>query len=453
MSRSLRAVVFLGLVASLPSGCGSVPREAGFPDVRNLLSDRLPQRVHWYQGGPEDAEAERTVRDLLAAPVTVDGAVQIALLRNRSIQATYEDLGIAQADLVQAGLLKNPVFSAGVRFPTSAPGGVNLDFDLVQSFLDILLMPDRKRIAGEEFEAAKLRVADAVLHLAADTKIAYYTAVGARQIADMRRMIARAAEVSADLAQRIYEAGNISELALTLEKSAFADSRADLARAEMEALAARENLVRHMGLWGREARTWTLPDRLPDVPAEELPLDRAESRAVGRRMDLAAARKEILAVACSLGMTGRFGWLGRLNVGAEAERDTDGQWVAGPSLSVQIPIFDSGRPAVARLEALLRQKEHRRAALAVEIRSEVRLARDRLLMNRYRIEHLLRVTIPLRERAVALAMEQWNFMLMGTFELLDVKRHEFDAYQEYIEAVRDYWISRSDLWRAMGGGK
>ena len=90
-------------------------------------------------------------------------------------------------------------------------------------------------------------------------------------------------------------------------------------------------------------------------------------------------------------------------------------------------------------------------ALAVEIRSDVRALRDRLMMNRYRIEHSLKVIIPRRERAVALTEEQWNFMLVGAFELIESKRREFDAFQEYIEAVRDYWISRSDLIRALGG--
>jgi len=41
-------------------------------------------------------------------------------------------------------------------------------------------------------------------------------------------------------------------------------------------------------------------------------------------------------------------------------------------------------------------------------------------------------------------------MLEGQFELLLAKRQEYEAYQGYLEAVRDYWLARTDLARAVG---
>src|SRR5688572_31413757 len=93
------------------SGCARVPREAGFSDVRKTVEQRTGQQVHWNQGSEADQRAAQSVRELLAAELTADAAVQIALLNNQSLQATYEDLGIAQAELVEAGLLRNPIFS------------------------------------------------------------------------------------------------------------------------------------------------------------------------------------------------------------------------------------------------------------------------------------------------------------------------------------------------------
>ena len=45
-------------------------------------------------------------------PLTYIGhaAVQVALLNNRGLQAVYAELGIAEADLVQAGRMRNPGF-------------------------------------------------------------------------------------------------------------------------------------------------------------------------------------------------------------------------------------------------------------------------------------------------------------------------------------------------------
>ena len=42
-------------------------------------------------------------------------------------------------------------------------------------------------------------------------------------------------------------------------------------------------------------------------------------------------------------------------------------------------------------------------------------------------------------------------MLMGAFEALQAKREQYAAYQEYIEAVRDYWLARVRLRLSVGG--
>lgn len=431
-------------------GCGSVDPTPAFEEVEAVARDRVGAQLHWIRGTAEDADVYRKVKELLAQPLGVDAAVQIALLNNRSLQAVYEELGVAQADLVQAGLLKNPVFSGSVRFPTSGSGFANLEFDLVGSFLELLFLPARKQVAALELEERKLRVSHAVLELASQTRSAYYTAISARQVADLRRLVAQAAEASAEFAKRLYDAGNLTELAMTLERASFEQARLDWSKAESAVIEARERLTRILGLWGGGAE-WSAPDRLPDVTAEELPLEQAERLAISRRLDFQAALREVQVASSALGLARQTRWLSDFDLGASAERETEGNWVAGPSFAVPLPVFDQGQARMAQGEALLRMREHRLTALAVDIRSEVRSLRGRLVQARHRLEHYLQVVIPLRERAVALTQEQYNFMLIGAFELLESKRREFDAYQEYIETVRDYWITRSEFLHAIGG--
>ncbi len=444
----IAAVAFV--IGGLLLGCGSVDPAASFPDVEALARERVGAELRWIRGTAEDAEVGRKVRDLLANPLPVEAAVQIALLNNRTLQATYEELGVAQADLVQAGLLQNPVFSGTLRFPLKSAGVTNLEFDLVGNFLELLFLPARKQVAALEFEERKLRVSHAVLELASQTRSAYYSAISARQVADLRRLVAQAAEATAEFAKRLHDAGNLSELAMTLEQASYEQARIDWSKTESAVIDARERLTRLMGLWGKDAE-WKAPERLPDVAVEELPLERAERLAVSRRLDFQAALREVQVVAASLGLTQQTRWIGEFNLGANAERDTDGSWLVGPTFSVQLPIFDQGQARMAGGEAMLRMREHRLTALAVDIRSEVRSLRSRLVQDRYRIDHYAKVVIPLRERAVALTQERYNFMLVGVFELLEAKRREFDAYQEYIETVRDYWITRSEFLHAIGG--
>jgi outer membrane protein, heavy metal efflux system len=181
----MRAPLFIVLAAAL-GGCASVPREAGFPDVAKLASERTGSRVHWNQGTAEDRAVAAHVRALLGATLTAESAVEIALLNNRRLQATYEELSLAQADLVQAGLLRNPSIHGEIRLPTDGSGGSGIEFGIARSFVDLFQIPLRKRVAGAAFEAAKLRVAGAILDHAAETRAAFFAVEAAEQLREIR---------------------------------------------------------------------------------------------------------------------------------------------------------------------------------------------------------------------------------------------------------------------------
>ena len=103
-----KLVVFFTVLGFVIAGCAQVPRKGGFNDVQRLVDDRVDYRLSWNQGLPEDREVQQAVDALLEKELTVDSAVQIALLNNARLQATYEELGVSQAEVVQAGLLQKP---------------------------------------------------------------------------------------------------------------------------------------------------------------------------------------------------------------------------------------------------------------------------------------------------------------------------------------------------------
>jgi cobalt-zinc-cadmium efflux system outer membrane protein len=305
-------------------------------------------------------------------------------------------------------------------------------------------------MAEAQFRRAKLLVGSEVLRLVSEVQSAYYTALWADQVARMRREIAKSAEASFELSKRMHEAGNASDLAVANHQAAYESARVGWSRAEAEAYAGRERLNVLMGLWGEKAG-WKFEGNLPDLPQEEIPLDRLEPVAVAQRLDLAAARQESETVAHALSIARRQGGVTSAEVGVSSERETHGGWVAGPFLKLELPIFHQGQAGIARLEAQLRQAERRHEARAVEVRAEVRELRHRLVSQRNLAKHYREVLIPVRERIVALTLERYNFMLTGVFELITARREEFEAYQAYLEAVRDYWIARSRLRLAVGG--
>ncbi|MCI0401489.1 MAG: TolC family protein [Gammaproteobacteria bacterium] len=438
------------LAVAVLASCAHVPRDGDFSAVEQMVGERIPQQVHWYQGGAEDAEVDRALEALLKQPLSAPAAVQIALLNNRRLQAEYEELGIAQADLVQAGLLSNPTLFASVRFPEGSRP-TNTEFDLAKDFFDLLLRPARQRLAETEFERAKLRVATAVLDLTAEVMTVFYRVQGAAQLVEMLGIVDDSAQASYELARRFEEAGNRSERQLAQERSAAAETHVELARARAELQAARDELNRLLGLSG-QARDWTLAEELPEVPSADPDPDGTETVALERRLDLAEARREIAQLTDALDVTRRYRFVGGAIVGINTERDPEGVRVTGPNFSVELPIFDQRQAEIARLESLRKQSEARAAALEAEIRAEVRAALNRVSAARAMGQHYRDEVVPAGEQVVKFTQQEQNYMLVDVFELLFALRQVRAAYRGYIEVVRDYWVAHAELTRAAGGG-
>ncbi len=441
------------IVASLAflAGCASTSAQPAFKDVAHLVEARSGHKIRWDQDTSEDKVAEKAIEDLLGRELNANAAVQVALLGNPALRATFEELAIAQADLVQAGLLKNPVFSIGRTAWESEHIAPNLFASVEQDFLDILTLPMRKRIAATELEATKLEIGDHVLELAAQVRDAFYTAQAAEQVVAMRRLVEDAAKTSAELALRQYEAGNMNDLALNNERGLAAQTALDRRRAEGEAAVTREKLNKLMGTWGPRTE-WKVAPRLPELPKEDASLAHLESLAIGQRLDIAAARRNVQAMDYALGLAKTTRWTGTVNVQVLAGRLRDNRRVAfGPSVALEIPLFDQRQAQIARLEAYKRQAESNLRALAIDIRADVRSSRARVLTARGVVDDYGRGIVPIRENIVRFSQEQYDAMLLGVYQLIQAKQNEFDAYREYIESLRDYWIARSDLERAAGG--
>lgn len=436
------------------TGCASVPKEAGFPDVQNIIEHRIGNRVHWNQSTSEDAAVVDAIRSMLQHELTIDEAVQIALLNNRSLQATYEELGIAQADLVQAGLLRNPLFGASFRFPDKTVGGhrsTNTEFSVVQDFLDLLVRPLRKKVAATQFEQTKLRVGNSILNLAAEVRSTYYALQADEQTLEMRRTVVQATEAAVDIATRQHDAGTLKTLDLANQQGFHDQAKLDMTRTDIQIVADRERLNRLMGIWGADTM-WKLPERLPELPESEIPMEHLESIAVSQRLDLAAARQETQVIAYALSMTRKYRYFYVFDVGVDTEHDVaDDVNLTGPNVTIELPIFDQRQAEIARLESLLRQSQQRLSSLAIDIRSEVREVRNRLLTARNMVKYYQEVILPLRQRIVDESQLYYNGMLIGVYELLLAKQNQINAGREYIETLRDYWIAVSDLEPAVGG--
>ncbi len=449
MTRRRQCKAMTAVFAALAvTGCASLSPNAAFDDVAAVVNERGGHRIHWNQGSEEDARVEAVVAEMLSKELTANSAVQIALLNNPSLQAIYASLGVAQADLVQAGLLRNPIFETVFRFPESG-GSVSWDIGIAFEFLSLFTLPLRMKVAESEFEAARIRVAAEVLDHAARTQIAFYGLQAAMQSVEMLRQVADSTQASHQLSKRLHHAGNITDLALVQSRGIAEQARIDLADAEAAAVATREQMNVLMGLWGPRTE-WKAVDHLPTLPEEEIDLERVESRAVARSFDLALARENLVTLGRQYGITQATLIIPDFEVGVEGERD-DRVWETGPGVAFALPLFDQGQARRAAVRAAISGAQNEYEALAVRVRAQARAAHCNLLSSRQKVGYYEEVILPLRQRIVAETLLQYNAMQLGTFQLLFAKQQHIDAGSRYILSLYDYWVTRSTLEQILSG--
>ncbi len=452
-------VAALGL---LLAGCASVRPQAALGDVRTALDGRTGADVIWITGAAEDAAARAAVGRLLADSLTSDAAVQVALLNNRHLQATYEDLGLAQAALVQAGLLANPVFGAGALWPLDG-GAPDLRFRAAFEFLDVLYVPLRRRVAASAYEAARARAAAAVLALAGQTRVAFVHAQADQARFGVQRRVVAAAEAGYTASRLLRQAGTVTAVDLLAEQALFEDARLELVAAEARAAESRDALARLLGLAGPAADVrlaGTLPP-VPDAPDEpfvgvddagEPALDVAavERAAVAASLDLAAARADLGAAARRAGITQPERLVPSLSVGGEVER-SDGTWEAGPEIGLSLPLFDAGQARVAAAQSDTRRRAALYEAAAVDVRASARTLATRVAAARQTAVQYQTVVLPLRAELVRQTLLQYNAMQTGVFDLLQAQQLEAAAARRAVDALEAYWTARADLDLLLAG--
>ncbi|MEP7012822.1 MAG: TolC family protein [Acidobacteriota bacterium] len=432
-------------------GCASVDPRPSFDSVRALTASRLGAEVGWRQDHDALATANRRVGEILAAPLSADGAVEVALLRNPRLQARLEELGIAQADLAQASLLANPHLSVARLDAQGSASGRQTTLALEIQVLDWLVQPLRRRMAERDLERVRFEIGHAILETAAEARNALVETEAAEQLIGRLQLIAEIDRTAAEFSEKLFDAGNLGALELAQSRAAWAQTQADIAMAKAEARRLRERVNRALGLFGEDI-AWTSPTELPELPPTEVDLSGLESLAMRQRLDLAAGRSAVDAIGKALALKKgtRFFPVG-IDLGVETEKELDGVRITGPTLKLQIPIFDTGRASVARLESQLRQARWMLEAMAVDARSEVREKRDDLIAARDRTSFFSEALLPLRAQILDLTLRHYNMMLRGTYDVLLARQREVEAERGYIMALRDYWLARGALERAAAG--
>ena len=435
------------LISAAVAACATVSPDGGVDAVQILARERIGNGATLPHKKADPAATVAATRELLRKPIAVEDAVQIALLNNAGLKASVAELGISEADLVQAGRLPNPRFTYSNRRNGDL---TTIDRTVMVSVMSLLTMPLAQQVAGRQYETMQLQVATEVVRLAGETRRAWFLAVAAQESVKYFEQVKLAAEAASELATDMARIGNFNKLAQMREQVFHADATSQLAKAKLAAIVERERLTRLLGLAGADL-AYQLPERLPELPVGMVEAGDAERIALDRRLDVLMAKRGTEAMAANLGLTQATRFINVLEVGYTNESNTGVRQQNGYEIDVEIPLFDWGDAKLARTESTYMQSVHRLQSVALAAQSEVRESYQTYRTTYDLARHYRDEVVPLRKRIAEENVLRYNGMLIGVFELLADARDQIASVNAYIDALRDFWIAETDLQLALSG--
>ena len=447
----LKACGSLALLLGL-TGCTTFSPDAGMGLVADVAGQELHKDVLAVRTEDDASRAHAKVERLLARPLSVDAAIQVALLNNRDLQASYNDLARAEAAMVGQSLPPNPTFSI-----SDVAGPVSFEFE-AQATADILALaslPIRSDIAAQRFRQAQLRAVEETLRLAVEVRRAYYETIAFRELGALLTESKATAEAAAKVATDLGKTGALNKLDQAREQVFYAEVTAELATARQQEASSREHLVRLLGLWVA-AVNFKLPERLPVLPSKPRSLRQIETQAIEHRVDLKIGRIELEALARAYGLTQATRFINLLEVGPAAKAFQEpGIPVlreGGFTTQFQVPLFDFGEVRAREAEQTYMQAVNRLAARAVNIRSEARDA-YRTYRSDYDIaRHYQSEVLPLRKIITEEMQLRFSTMQVDVFALVTEAREKLASQRAAIEAKRNFWLAETALNAALLGG-
>lgn len=422
-------------------GCATFSKDGGLDGVKSLTQQHIGQEVAWPKTAAEQKIIASRVDELLKNELDVESAVQVALFNNKALQASLYELGISEADVVQAGRLPNPKFS---MLYARNNGDYKIEQTLTFNIFSLLTMPKMLEIERLNFEKTKQEVALNVLRLAYQTRLAYFNAVAANEQLAYSRQVKESAQASAEMAKRMVKAGNWNRLELAREHGFYADAMLDELAAKQKQSAAHEALSRLLGISVNELQ---LKRRLPDLPKTLVDTAQFEKEAFEQRLDLQAARLQVQNLAKQLGLTKTTSVINTLELGPSRvlEGRRGDAYKKGVDISFELPLFDWGGAKVARAEAIYMQGVNRAANVAINAQSEIREAHSRYLTSYDIARQYHDEIVPLRKKVLDEKLLRYNGMLVSPFELFADARAQVASVKTYIEKLNEFWLADTAL--------
>ena len=441
----LRRGALLTLAVALV-GCASFDQASVVGEINREAAPFTGGALQLVRTAEQHAQSEAAVARMLEHDLSPDDAIRVAMLKSPSIQAVLAQGWNDGAQAAQASRLPNPRFT----FEHLTVGN-ELEIGRLLSFgvLDLLLYPQRYGVALSRMEEVRQKIAADVVDQAGAVRRAWVDAVAARQVEELARRVVDSAAASAELARRMQAAGNFTRLQRMAHQSYYAEATARLATAQHERIAAREALVRLLGLNPQQAMSLRLPQRLPDLPTAPMAPALVTQKALDERIDVRLAQADLQASARTEGVALATS-VTDIELGLRRDTVFDNEAATqarhqGYEIDVTLPLFDLGDQKRAAAGARTLAAEARLLAATRAANTSLRTAysayRTALDVARQYNDEIL----PLRRAMSDEQQLRYNGMLIGVFDLLADAREQAQVATAAINAQRVFWLSEADL--------
>jgi outer membrane protein TolC len=440
------------LMPALLAACASPAIDPALNQANQTAGEFTGGKLALNRTDEQRRQSQSRAEVLLGAPLTQEAAVELALVNSPAVQATLAEHWAERAHAVQSGRLPNPVFAfERIRAGAELELGRLLSFGL----LDILTLPQRHAAARQRLLAGQTALSAAAVDAVTRVRQAWVRAIAAEQSLVYARQVLDSAEASAELAKRMQVVGNFNRLSRMRQQAFYADAAAQVVSAQHEAVAAREALVRALGLTDTQAARMTLPSRLPELPAQPRAPAEVAQVAARARLDVQIAQAQLSAAARAQGLT-RVTSL--LDVELGLRRDTvidraDGDRSAprGWEVEVRLPLFDAGDAQRAAFNAQTLAAAARLEQVSREAGSQLREGYSAYRAAYDLARHYREEVVPLRQAISEENLLRYNGMLIGVFELLADSREQIGTVRAALRAQEQFWLADAALRASLIG--
>jgi len=447
MVRMTALCCLLSLVA-----CSSVNFDQSLARANQQVNAFTQSELALTRSEAQKTAAERIASELLTQPLTRDNAVRLALVNSPALQAFLAQHAADAAQAAQSGRIANPVVTLErLVYGSELEIGRSISFGL----LDVLTLPQRRKTADAELARQELLLATSVVTEVTQVRQAWVRAVAAKQNLAYAAQVQESAQASAELARRMLAVGNFTRLQRARQHAFYADATTQWATAQHADTAAREVLVRALGLRDEQVAILQLPARLPDLPKQTITPQAAARSATDGRLDIRLAQATLRVQAATQGLE-NINSLGDVELGLRADTVFDNAAATttartGFQLNVRVPLFDAGDQRRAAMNA-------RTLAAAQRLEASARAAGSHLResYSAYRTAwdiaaHYRDDVLPTQQLIGEENLLRYSGMIIGVFELLADARAQTASVMAAIAAQEQFWLAEAALQSTLIG--